>query len=45
MDFEKPSTVLGRYLTMICLPHDEHSGVRKGIEKDYQNVQGGGATT
>lgn len=40
MDFEKPNTVLGRYLPMICLPRDEYSGVRKGIEKDYQNVQG-----
>lgn len=30
---------------MICLPQDEYSGVRKGVEKDYQNVQGDGATT
>ena len=45
MDFEKPNTVLGRYLTMICMPQDEYSGVRKAIEKEYQNVQGDGAST
>lgn len=38
MDFEKPNGVLDRYLTVISLSQDGYSGVRKGTEKEYQNV-------